>query len=138
MCQCCWSNNLPSVYYLPQRSWGKVIFSQVSVMLFTGGSASVHDGIPPTHPPWTRQAIWTRRPLDQVPYLTPGTPRPGPPDQAPCPPPPTREEHTGRYGQQVGGMHPTGMQSCFFCGYLEKREICTKQKAIHSNWQVQC
>ena len=41
-----------------------------------------------------------------------------PPDQAP---PGTRHPpyqappcavYVGRYGQQVGGMHPTGMQSC--------------------------
>ena len=55
-------------YYRPQRSWGKVIFSQASVILFRGGgSASVHAGIPPPrpgrqpprpgrHPPGTRQA----------------------------------------------------------------------------------
>ena len=34
--------------YRPQRSWGKVIFSQACVILFTGGSASVHADIPPT------------------------------------------------------------------------------------------
>ena len=34
-------------YYRPQRSWGKVIFSQASVILFTGASASVHAGMPP-------------------------------------------------------------------------------------------
>ena len=33
--------------YRPQRSWGKVIFSQECVILFTGGSTSVHAGIPP-------------------------------------------------------------------------------------------
>ena len=27
------------------------------------------------------------------------------------PPPPV---HAGRYGQQAGGMHPTGMQSCYW------------------------
>ena len=27
-------------------------------------------------------------------------------------PPPPCTVHAGRYGQQVGGMHPTGMQSC--------------------------
>ena len=26
---------------------------------------------------------------------------------------PLRAVHAGRYGQQAGGMHPTGMQSCF-------------------------
>ena len=34
-----------------------------------------------------------------------GTPQ----DQAGTPP---QAEHIGRYGQRVGGMHPTGMQSC--------------------------
>ena len=29
------------------------------------------------------------------------------------PPPPPRAVHAGRYGQQVGGTHPTGMHSCF-------------------------
>ena len=76
--------------YRPQRSWGKVIFSQASVILFTGGggSASVHVGIPP--------------PPDQA-----GTPPRGPGRHPPG------AEHTGRYGQRAGGMHPTGMQSCF-------------------------
>ena len=31
--------------YCPQRSWGKVMFLQASVMLLTGRSASVHAGI---------------------------------------------------------------------------------------------
>ena len=42
-------------YYRPQRSWGKVMFSHVCLILFTGGSASVNAGIPPpgkADPPW--------------------------------------------------------------------------------------
>ena len=55
------------------------------------GSASVHAGIPSL-------------PRDQAP---PGAAPPQ--DQAPpC------TVHAGRYSQQAGGMHPTGMQSCFF------------------------
>ena len=27
-------------------------------------------------------------------------------------------EHAGRYGQCAGGMHPTGMQSCYPCFYV--------------------
>ena len=34
-----------------------------------------------------------------------------PPNQAP---PWTKHPPAGRYGQQAGGMHPTGMQSCLF------------------------
>ena len=59
----------------------------MSRILFTGGSASVHAGIPPA------------------------------PDQTPLPPgvgTPHRAERAGRYGQQARGTHPTGMQSCFF------------------------
>ena len=38
------------LHYRPQRSWGKVMFLEACVILFTGGvSASVHAGIP--HPP---------------------------------------------------------------------------------------
>ena len=40
-------------FYRPQRSWAKVMFLQASLILLkTGGSASVHAGIP--HPPGRR------------------------------------------------------------------------------------
>ena len=71
-------------FYRPQRSWGKVIFSQASVILFTvGESASVHAGIPYS-PPQQDKPPWQGDP--------------------PC------TVHAGRYGQQAGSMHPTGMQ----------------------------
>ena len=43
---------LVAINYQPQRSWAKVMFLQVSVILSTGGraSASVHAGIPPPPP----------------------------------------------------------------------------------------
>ena len=53
------------------------------------------------------------------------------PNQTPTPPrsrhtpreqTPPRAVHPGRYGQQAGGMHPTGMQSCFFI-VLEKYDV---------------
>ena len=72
------------IYYHPQQSWGKVMFLKASVILSTGGSASVHAGIP----------------------LPPGTRHPPGAD-------PPRTEHAGRYGQRADGMHPTGMQSCY-------------------------
>ena len=41
-----------------------------------------------------------------------------------CPPPP-RAVHAWRYGQQAGGMHPTGMQSCSSClSVRSKRCFC--------------
>ena len=50
----CINNFMWQIYnYRPQRSWAKVMFLQVCVILFTGGvSASVHAGIP--HPPRSR------------------------------------------------------------------------------------
>ena len=80
-----------NIVYRPQRSWGKVIFSQTCVILFTGGSASVHARIPPLPP-------------EQEP---PGSRHP-PPGPGTVP----GAEHAGRYGQRAGGTHPTGMQSC--------------------------
>ena len=59
--------------------------------------------------PWTRQvhplgpgrySPWTRYPWDQVHPL----------DQAGTP---ALAVHAGRYGQQAGGTHPTGMHSCY-------------------------
>ena len=92
-----WNNrSLPPT----NKVWGKVIFLHLFVILFTGGSASVHAGIPPPRPgttPRTRHPPQTGTPL-------PRTPRPGTSPGA---------EHAGRYGQGTGSTHPTGMQSCF-------------------------
>ena len=55
-------------HYRPQRSWGKVMFLQVCVILFTGGEYLTR------YPPRTRYTPRTRYPLDQVPPLGPGTP----------------------------------------------------------------
>ena len=69
------------------------------------GTPPCGPGTPPDQVhPHTRYTPWTRyTPPDQV-----HTPRPGtPPDQVHPPSGP------GRYGLRSGGMHPTGMQSCF-------------------------
>ena len=57
-------------YYHPQRSWGKVMFLQVCVILFTGGGGEY------LTPPRARYTSWTRyTPWDQVhPPPRPGTP----------------------------------------------------------------
>ena len=87
------------IYYRPQRSWGKVIFSQACVILFTGGDlpqCMLGYHTPPG--PGTPQ---TRHPPDHTPPQT-MHPRPD-------------AGHAGRYGQCAGGMHPIGMQSCSQC-----------------------
>ena len=50
--------NKTKTSFLPPANevWGKVIFLHLSVILFTGGSASVHAGIPPP----------TKHPSDQA------------------------------------------------------------------------
>ena len=58
------------------------------------GSASVHAGMPPGKEiPLARSPPGKETPLARRP--------------PPC------ALHAGRYGLQAGGMHPTGMQSCF-------------------------
>ena len=72
--------------YHPQQSWGKVIFSQASVILFTGGGVCLsacwdtpqdqagtpHNQAPPPHPhlgtrpPWTRHPPPRTRPPEQI------------------------------------------------------------------------
>ena len=64
----------------------------------------MHDEIPPPPGPGTphgAESPWIR-----------------PPHPVTSPPPLTRHPpcavHAGRYGQQAGDMHPTGIQSCFY------------------------
>ena len=98
-------------HFLPPANevWGKVIFSVAFVKNSVhGGSASVHAGIP--HPP-SDQAPPDQTsppPRDQAPPQTmhPQSRHPPPGPGTPC------AVHAGRYGQQAGGMHPTGLQSC--------------------------
>ena len=80
-----------------KRSLGQGnIFTPVCHSVHGGGSASVHDGIPPFPPDQASP--------DQSP-----PPKPGTPPRTRHPP---GAEHAGRYGQCAGGTHPTGMQSC--------------------------
>ena len=109
--------------YRQQRSCGKVMFLQASVILLTGGGGGYLTPTPPkqtppgadtpppeqtppgaeTYPPPEQ----THTPLEQI-----------PPEQTPPRADTTPPEHAVRYGQRAGGTHPTGMQSCFalfFC-----------------------
>ena len=114
-------------YYRPQRSWGKVMFLHVSVILFIGGSASVHAGIPP--PPTTAGTpsgagtpLGAGTTQEQMPPKEQSPREQTPQEQVP----PPCAVHAGRYRQQAGGKHPTGMQSC--C--LKVHNTCTLEVDI--------
>ena len=98
-----------SCYYRPQRSWGKLMFLQVCVILFTGEEYLTR---------YTPQTRYT--PLR--PGTSPGTgtpsqtrynpPGPGTPPGTGTPPWDQVHPRPGRYGLRAGGTHPTGMHSC--------------------------
>ena len=119
-------------YYLPQRSWGKVMFLQASVILLTGGEGVPHppDYVPPRLSTPGLCTHWPMYPLDYVPpglhtpqdyvppwdYVPPGlhTPRLHTPPDYVLPRICTPQEYVPPLvdGLCAGGTHPTGMHSC--------------------------
>ena len=111
------------LFYLRQRSCGKVMFLHLSVIVSTAGGC-----LPP---PWADTPLsrdpWADTPSADTPPGRPplGRHPPGkhPPEQTPpgqippgqIPPgqtPPPAQCILG-YGQQAGGTHPTGTHSCY-------------------------
>ena len=85
-------------------------------------------------PPWDQASPRADTPRDQAPPgadpLGPGTsPRANPPGtrHPPC------AVHAGRYGQQAGSMHPTGMQSCLILK-LKHYYPCSLNKTFFRNF----
>ena len=94
-----------------KRSLRRLCFyTCLSVILFTREvSASVHAGIPPPR---------KQTPREQTTPSRADTPR---------------RRHAGRYGQQAGGMHATGMHTCSFT-FLEIdaiHKIRTLESGVH-------
>ena len=145
-----WERRIPT--YRPKRSWGKVIFSLASVILFTGGgSTSVHAGIP--HP------TGTRHPPNQAPpwlgtFRRPGTPpRPGrhppgpgrhptpgwgrhPPDQAGTPPGPSRHPPTTQRRayweiRSTSGWYASYWNAILFKTYKNTRLHSSRMRTAH-------
>ena len=91
--------------YRPQRSWGKVMFSQACVILFTGGCLpqcmlGYYTPLGNRHPPQSRHSPQSRHPPSRA-----DTPLPccrHPQEQTP-----PRDTATA-----ADGTHPTGMHSC--------------------------
>ena len=117
-------------YYRPQRSWGKVIFSQASVILLTEGGVSDQADTPPqdqVHHPWAETPPPLGRHTPQVRHSPRSDTHPPRSDTSQVRHPPrtkytplrlsttprTKYTPPPRYGQRAGGTHPTGMQTCF-------------------------
>ena len=95
------------------------VFTGVCDSVHRGGvSASVHTGIP--HHPGSRHhpradPPGSRHSLEQTPPRADISPweQTSPQADSPQKQTPPAAEHAGRYGKCAGGMHPTGMQSCY-------------------------
>ena len=113
------------IFTARKRSLRRLCFyTCLSVILFTGGmSASVHDGIntpPGSRHPWEADSPWEADPPANRHHPPPREADPPPRKQTPLEvdtPPweadPPCAVHAGRYGQQAGGAHPTGIHTCF-------------------------
>ena len=84
-------------YNRPQTKFAKVMFLHLSVRhsVHSGAVNACWDTPPDQAPPWSRAP-------PEIP-VGPGTPL--------C------AVHAGRYGQQAGGTHPTGMHSCYLIDF---------------------
>ena len=114
---------IDTYFYRPQRSWAKVMFLQVCVILFTRGGC-LPQCMLGYHPhPQGADTPWSRHP--------PGADTP-PEQKLPREQPPLPRE--ADYGKRAAGTHPTGMHSCGSFLYLGKHNImfmfysCTKFK----------
>ena len=90
------------------------MFLHLSVILFTGvlGDPGTKD----RHPPDQRQA-------------PPGADLP-PVADTPWDQTPPCAVHAGRYGQQAGGTHPTGMHTCLSCMYGQLKKTNLNQRSL--------
>ena len=99
---------MPTYYYNPRRSWGKVIFSQPSVILFTGQTLPRADTPQGRHPSWADTPLGRhllgRHPQGRHPYPWADTP--------------------GQTVTAADGTDPTGMLSSLpkFCRKLNENK----------------
>ena len=94
------------------------MFSQVSVCP-QGVSAPLHAGIHTSRgirgrqPPAADTPLGADPPAADIPFEQIPQEQTSPLKQTPRSRHPLRTVHAGRYGQQAGGTHPTGMHTCF-------------------------
>ena len=95
-------------FYRPQTKFAKVMLLHLSVShsVHRGVSASVHAGIHTSTPQEQTPPQKQKPPQKQTPPRSRHPPEQTPPRaDTPC------TVHAGRYGQQAGGTHPTGMHT---------------------------
>ena len=111
--------------------FAKVMFLQVSVCPEGRGSALLHAGMHPTRSrhPQGADPLGADTPQEQT---LPGADTPPPRADTPGSRHPPATVHAGRYGQQAGGTHPTGMQSCLF--WQQEVFFFLSVEFIPSNW----
>ena len=88
----------PSHFYRLQRSWGKVMFLQASVILLTGGRGYLTPPSGSRHLPGSRHPLWSRHPRSRHP------PEQTPPKQTPPgadSPPPRADTPQSRHPPQA-------------------------------------
>ena len=106
------------IYYRQERSWDKVIFSEACV------KNSVHWELYPSMQ-WDQRQ--TSPPREQTPLQDQRQTLPTPLKEQT--PPPPGAVHAGRYRQQAGGTHPTGMHTCFYY-YEQIRYYLSTQRRL--------
>ena len=115
------------LYYRPQRSWGKVIFLVACVNDSVHGGGEYLGRYPPGR--YTPQAGTPPAGIHPLAGTPPSSYTP------PASTPPPGAVHAGRYGQQAGGTHPTGMHSCceLFESHMDREE---QQWDLQQNWRM--
>ena len=97
-------------YYCLQTKFAKVMFLHLSVSHSVHGELVRLSACLDTHPPGQTPPGSRHPPQEQT-----------PPEQTP-----PRAVHAGRYGQQTGSTHPTGMHTCFCSIHLIRLRFLIK------------
>ena len=143
ICILCMKMHLNILNYRPQTKFAKVMFSQASVCPQGGVCPIACWDTPPwtrgRHPPGADTPPRCRppqirppgpevdTPLEQTPPPRSRPPRAGTPLGADTPPP-LGAVYAGRYGQQAGGTHPTGMHTCIIFETIANNLIILRKK----------
>ena len=128
------------LYYHPLTKFVKVMFLHMSVILSKGGLPHCMLGYTP--PPRDQRQAPPGADTPQSRHTpSPGSRHPPGADPPELTPPqeqtPPGTVHAGRYVQKAGGMHPTGMQSCFPFFFTLSCPLSKMQVSPWVSYQIQ-